>query len=58
MENNENPQPVLSLEDRIEKWLEDCYHPNSNRSMMEKNTEAYKLLSEVIKSQIESKRES
>lgn len=58
MENNEDQQRVLSLEERVEIWLEDCYHPNSSRSMMEKNSEAYKLLSEFIKSQIEPKREN
>lgn len=38
-----------TLDERIERWLDDCYHPDSVRSVLEKNAEAYRLLSEVIK---------
>lgn len=52
---SEETQREMTLEDRIEHWLERCYHPNDNRSALEKNTEAYKLLSEVIKERREKK---
>ena len=38
-----------TLDERIERWLDDCYHPDSTRSVLEKNSEAYRLLSEVLK---------
>lgn len=44
-----------TIEERIERWLDDCYHPNSTRSMLEKNSEAYRLLAEVLKERKEQK---
>ena len=44
-----------TLEERIERWLDDCYHPDSTRSVLEKNSEAYRLLSEVLKERMEKK---
>ncbi len=38
-----------TLDERIELWLDECYHPDSTRSVLEKNAEAYRLLTEVIK---------
>lgn len=44
-----------TLEERIERWLDECYHPDSTRSMLEKNSEAYRLLDEVLKERKEQK---
>lgn len=44
-----------TIEERIERWLDDCYHPDSTRSMLEKNSEAYRLLAEVLKERKEQK---
>ena len=44
-----------TLEERIERWLDDCYHPDSTRSVLEKNAEAYRLLAEVLKERKEQK---